>query len=74
MLKLRVKTLPFDTKLTRFQSTSGVEILLGIPLCLKYLFNDCSMDWIAQSVEQCTSDAKVVSSNLTPVISLVVRY
>ena len=30
----------------------------------------CSrMDWIAQAVEQCTSNAKVVSSNLTSVFS-----
>ena len=31
------------------------------------------MDWIAQSVEQCTRNAKVVSSNLTSVHSLVVH-
>ena len=29
---------------------------------------------IAQSVKQCTTDAKVVSSSLIPVLSLIVRY
>ena len=32
------------------------------------------MDGIAQSVKQCTSDAKIASSNFTSVLSLVVCY
>ena len=42
MLKLRVKTLPFDPKLMHFEVTCGFEFLLGIPFQAKGYFHDCS--------------------------------
>ena len=41
MLKLRVKTLYFQPKLTRFQIDCGFKTLLGIPLLATFYVTDC---------------------------------